>query len=188
MSHPRGVYRVFLLGLVLPSLSVSACASNEPPTVSGGGNGLPPTGTIRDGGSNDADGGADAGMDAAVDGGEPIGACNNQDDLAVIEDGTRLRDATRYCSFVFCAGLAGDGVFSRFSRCVTSCITMTVPELSSECAACYGNIESCGEEAFCRGRCQNNFCAPLCLECLNEAGCVSEFEACRGLPGSGCEL
>jgi len=173
------VYRVLLLGLCL---STSACSSDAPPTVSGNPSDPPPTGSIRDAGSGGVDGGADAG----IDGGEPTGACNNQDDLTVIEDGSRLREARRSCSFIFCAGIAGNG--QAFSDCVMGCITRTVPDLSLECAACYSSIEVCGEEAFCRGRCQNNLCAPLCLDCLSEAGCISDFEACRGLPGNDCDL
>lgn len=179
------ISRRIIVPCIEPFYSASASRHRHaPPTVSGDPSGPPPTGSIRDAGSGGVDGGADAGMD----GGEPTGACNNDSDLAVIEDGSRLRNATRDCSFAVCAGLAGDEVLSLFSRCVTSCITMMVPELSTECAACYGRIEQCGDEAFCRGRCQLNLCAPLCLDCLNEAGCVSDFEECRGLPGSGCDL
>lgn len=175
------MYRVILLGLM-----ISACSSTDPETVSGNPSGPPPSGSIPGGGSGELDGGVDGG----VDGGEPAGACDNESDLAVIEDGSALRNATRYCSFVECASLAGGslpGGGDAFSRCVATCITMRLPDLSSECAACYGRLEQCGDAAFCRGRCQNNLCVPLCLDCLTEAECISAFEECRGLPGSGCE-
>jgi hypothetical protein len=166
-------------------LCVVGCTEEVPPTVSGEGNdgvtiGRPP-GTGGSGGSP----GADGGTDAEVDGGEPGGACNNESDLGAIEGANdRLRDIARDCGVFLCVNLVGNGEL--YGNCVSTCVQNSVQGLSFECAACYGDLERCGHDAFCRARCQNNTCSTACLECLSGADCFLEFESCRGLPGNGC--
>lgn len=129
----------------------------------------------------------DGGTDGAVDGGESTGACDNESDLEALEGvGNDARNIARICGSV---NNIPSCVFTiqPYEECVTECVEEEVPGLSTECAACYGALEQCGRASFCQAQqCQFDGCSTLCLNCLNLAGCIEEFEACRGLPGDGC--
>jgi hypothetical protein len=119
-------------------------------------------------------------------GGAGIGACDNESDLEALEGAdSSPRDIARDCGRMFeCANAIG--ITGRYGDCVSDCVEETVDGLSTECSSCYGALERCGLEAFCRPQCQVNTCSTLCLDCLNRADCIEEFEDCRGLPGDGC--
>lgn len=155
------------------------CTDNAPPTVPGG-----PGSGIGEGGGTGGAPGVDGGVDAGVDGGEPSGACENESDTDAIESAGGVRDIARNCGLILCANFVGNS--SGYESCVGACVANTVQGLSSECAACYGGIERCSLDAFCRQRCQNDTCSMTCLECLNGGDCVTEFEECRGFRGDGC--
>jgi hypothetical protein len=168
-------------------LCAVGCTQEAPPTVSGDGHGHDgvtigrPPGAGGSGGSPGADGGADA----EVDGGEPGGSCNNESDLGAIEGANdRLRDIARDCGVFLCGNLVGNGEL--YGECVSTCVQNGVQGLSIECAACYGELERCGHDAFCRARCLSNTCSMIRMDCLGGADCFTEFESCRGLPGNGC--
>jgi len=123
-------------------------------------------------------------------GGGALGACDNDSDLEALEGaGDNVRDIARDCGLPnnvssFCANLIFNPPL--YEECITECVEEAVDGLSTECSACYGELERCGVESICRTQCQLNTCSTLCLDCLNLAGCIEEFEDCRGLPGDGC--
>jgi len=170
---------IFVVGCSDPSTA---------PAVAGGGGDLPITG-IRPGGSGGSAGAG--GIGGGAGGSETLGACDNGSDLDAIESaGESLRDIARDC------GLPNNPEFTcanliiingpQYGDCIGECVEDRVPDLSSECAACYGGVEQCGLNAFCRTQCQLNTCGVRCLDCLENAGCIEEYEECRGLPGDGC--
>lgn len=155
------------------------------PTAPGGGSGGP----IIGGGGNDSDAGIDPGLDGGLDAGlddaGPKGACDNESDLGALESaGDSLRNIARDCGQFSCVNNIGNSVL--YEDCVTRCVANSVQGLSTDCAGCYGGVERCGHDAFCRTRCQSDTCSVQCLDCLNGADCITEFEACRGLPGDAC--
>ena len=163
------------------SLCFVGCTESAPPTVTGSepGSGV---GVAMDdpGGSPVADGGADA----EVDGGEPEGACDNESDVEAL-DSENVRDVARVCGLPnlppFCLVNA-----QPYDECIAECAEDRVPGLSTECATCYGTLEQCGLDSSCGGQCQFDACRTPCFDCLNLAGCIEDFEDCRGLPGDGC--
>ena len=164
------------------------CTEQRAPAVTGG----PGSGVGVGGGGSGGSSAVDGGTDAAVDGGEPKGACDNESDLEALAGvGDDGRDIARICglpnnSSSFCASLIFNA--PQYEACITECVEEEVPGLSSECANCYGALERCGVAQIpsCRTQCQLNGCSTLCLDCLNLAGCIEEYEDCRGLPGDGC--
>lgn len=134
-------------------------------------------------GGDDGQGGV-GGSGAGGPSGEPVGACDNDSDLQVLASAGGVRDVARDCGILRCSGAIGDT--NVYEACVEACIENDVQGISTECAGCYGEMERCGFESFCQLRCQSNTCSPMCLSCLNDAGCTEEFEACRGLTGSEC--
>ncbi len=161
------------------SLCFVGCSEQQPPAVSGGSG----VGVVGGGGSGGASA-VDGGTDAEVDGGEPKGACDNESDLEALA-GDDVRDIARMC------GLPNMSPFclvnsQPYEECISECVADEVPGLSTECAACYGALERCNLDSFCRTQCQFNGCSTLCLDCLNLAGCIEEFEECTAIPGDGC--
>ncbi|RLB37310.1 MAG: hypothetical protein DRH30_13400, partial [Deltaproteobacteria bacterium] len=62
----------------------------------------------------------DGGTDAAVDGGEPKGACDNESDLGVIEGANpSVRDVARDCGSFECAIFFGNSL--GYESCVSGC-------------------------------------------------------------------
>jgi len=168
--------------LLLFALGLFGCGDDPPPTVSSGG-GRVPSGSV---GAPGATGGAGGGGGAGGAGGAaPKGACDNGTDLDAIEGASdTIRNIARNCGLTtICAASIGDS--EAYGQCVDVCVAARVPGISTDCADCYGNLESCGL-TLCRFKCQTNTCRILCLDCLNGEGCITEFEACRGIPGDGC--
>ncbi|MGB5503744.1 MAG: hypothetical protein WBM75_15195, partial [Polyangiales bacterium] len=117
-------------------------------------------------------------------GAAPEGACDNGPDLDAIEGANdTVRNIARNCGLIVCAASIGDS--EAYGQCVNVCVAARVPGISTDCADCYGNLESCGLTP-CRFQCQTNTCSILCLDCLNGRSCITDFEACRGIPGDGC--
>jgi hypothetical protein len=171
--------------LLILCLCVGGCSDDAPPPVTGR-----PGSGVGEGGGNAGTGGTGGGGGAGGVGGGAIGACDNESDLEALEGvGDDGRNIARICGslsnpFTICASLASSG--RQYERCIIACVEDEVPGLSSECAACYGALERCGLDSFCWARCQLNSCSPPCLDCLDLAGCIEEYEDCRGLPGDGC--
>ena len=177
----------FMKWLLVLSFCVAGCGNDAPPTVPGTGTPIPPG--MGTGGTGGVGGAGGFGGEGGVGGGA-LGACDNDADLEAIEgaDDT-MRNIARDCGLPnnvssFCASL----IFNppRYEECITDCVEESVDGLSAECSACYGELERCGLELLCRTQCQFNTCSESCLHCLNLAGCIEEFEDCRGLPGDGC--
>ena len=165
--------------LFVLSFCVAGCGNDAPPTVPGTGALIPPG--MGTGGTGGVGGAGGFGGEGGVGGGA-LGACDNDADDTV-------RNIARDCGLPnnassFCASL----IFNppRYEECITDCVEESVDGLSPECSACYGELERCGLELLCRTQCQFNTCSESCLHCLNLAGCIEEFEDCRGLPGDGC--
>lgn len=166
--------------LLLLGLVAVGCGENPPPTVGDSGSGVP-IGTMNGtGGVGGAGGGGGEG------GATSKGACDNASDIDAIEGAMgSLRDVASACGRTFdCATRIGNS--DSYGDCVSACVETGVTDLSTECAACYGGLERCGLSAFCRAECQSNNCSALCLNCLNDADCITNFEDCRGLPGDSC--
>ncbi len=165
------------------SLCFVGCTESAPPTVTGDNPGSGVGGGVEIGGSGGSPV-ADGGADAEVDGGEPEGACDNESDLEALL-GDDLRDVARICGSPnlppFCMVTN-----ESYDECVAACVEDRVPGLSTECATCYGTLEQCGFDSRCGPQCQFDACRTPCFDCLNLAGCVEDFEECRGLPGDGC--
>jgi len=178
---------VLLLGIC----AIGCADPSAPPTVSGSGDDLPIVG-IRGTGGSGGSGGA-GGIGGGTGGSEPQGACDNASDLDAIEDAEEsIRNIARDCGLPnspssICASLIIING-TQYGGCISECIEDRVPDLSSECAACYGAVEQCGLNSFCRTQCQLNTCSTFCLDCLENAGCIEEYEVCRGLPGDGCPV
>ena len=173
--------------LVVLSVFVVGCANDAPPAVPGTGTPVPPS--MGSGGTGGVGGAGGIGGEGGAGGGA-LGACDNESDLDALEaaDGAP-RDIARDCGLPnnvssFCANLIFNPPL--YEECITECVEETVDGLSAECSACYGELERCGLESFCRIQCQLNNCSRSCLDCLDLAGCIEEFEDCRGLPGDGC--
>lgn len=133
------------------------------------------------------DAGVDGGADGGPDGGEPLGACDNESDLQALEDSfDDARDVSRVCGWPNNDTLLLCLSVRPYDQCITACVADQIPDLSILCSACYGALEQCGLQSFCQARCQFDGCSAQCLDCLNGAGCLEEYEECRGLPGDGC--
>jgi hypothetical protein len=173
--------------LLLLCLCVAGCGNDAPPTVPGTGTPIPPG--MGTGGTGGVGGAGGFGGEGGVGGGAR-GACDNDSDLEALEGvDDNVRDIARICGLPnnvssFCAGF----IFNvpLYEECITDCVKEAVDGLSPQCSACYGALERCGLELFCRTQCQFDTCSESCLNCLNLAGCIEEFEDCRGLPGDGC--
>lgn len=163
---------------------VLGCADDTVPTAPGIGGPTPPGGFGGSGGSAGTGGtGGDGGAGGEP---EPRGACDNSTDLAAIEAAAQnLRDIASACGASLQCG-STTGISEQYGECVTDCVEVGVDGLSTECASCYGDLERCGLESFCRPQCQVNTCGTLCNDCLYNAGCIDEYERCRGLPGNSC--
>lgn len=169
--------------MLVCTLVVTACGNDRVPVL--GESGPAPNVVSRgvapgNGGTGGAlDGGVDGGADSGVD----AGACDNRADLVAIA-ATNLNAVTTFCTGFVCFNTLGN--FLAYEQCVNACVEENVSGLSSNCADCYGGVARCGLDAFCFGVCQFNTCGLQCLNCLSFAGCLTEFEECRGLPGDGC--
>lgn len=166
--------------LLILALGMLGCGDEPPPTIGGNGNGAPVGDTSGRGGSGGEGGGGGEG------GAETKGACDNGSDLDAIEGASGgLRNIARDCGRSFdCAPDLGSS--NAYGECVSDCVEGSVAGLSMNCASCYGDLEGCGFAASCRPLCLINTCSPQCLNCLNDADCITAFEDCRGLPGDGC--
>jgi hypothetical protein len=178
----------FMKWLVVLCLCVVGCADDGPPRIPGNGTPIPPgTGSGGNGGAGGVGGVGGAG---GVGGGA-LGACDNDRDLEASEDvGDNVRDIARICGLPNNPSSWCGLIFNLqdYEECINQCVEREVPGLSSECAACYGALERCGVAHMpsCRTPCQQNSCGDSCLTCLEGAGCIENFEDCRGLPGDGC--
>lgn len=133
------------------------------------------------------DGSVDGSVDGGADAGEPLGACDNESDLEALDDAIDdARDVARVCGWPNNASLLLCLSLRPYDQCITQCVVDEIPDLSIECAACYGALEGCSLQSFCQARCQFDGCSAQCLDCLNGAGCLEDYEECRGLPGDGC--
>ena len=157
---------------------VLACACADDGSRAVGPSGAPPNvvGRPISGGGGSSGAGGSGGTS------EP-GACDNPEDLEALAAVVPSAELT-FCAGLFCLPDLFDA--RRYQNCVSLCMTSEISELSLLCAVCYGESASCGLAARCTSLCQFNTCALPCLNCLQNAGCLDSFEACRGLPGSGC--
>jgi hypothetical protein len=171
--------RYFLLLAVF----ASGCGEPSQPPAAPGGGGGPVNVTGVNGGTGGSDGAGGVGG-AGGAGGKAAGACDNASDLEALGVTGGVRDVARDCGVLRCAGMVANS--DAYEACISSCVENDVQGLSSECAGCYGSMERCGFDSFCQLRCRNDTCDPICLSCLRIAGCIEEFEVCRGLAGNEC--
>lgn len=174
--------------LLILGLGVLGCGDDPPPTIGGSGD-RTPIGNIggpsSSGGQGGAGGQGGVGGQGGAGGATPKGACDTDSDFEAIDGASgSLRNIARDCGLFACIANVGNSV--AYGACVSDCVEGRVTNLSTDCAGCYGDVERCGLSAFCRPKCQANTCSALCLSCLTDADCISDFEDCRGLPGNGC--
>ena len=183
----RGITVGFMKWLLVLSFCVIGCASDDPPTVPGNGTPIPPA--MGAGGTGGDGGAGGVGGEGGVGGG-PKGACYNESDLEALEAADEiLRNIASDCGSPTNPSRCAAVVImnsERYGECIADCVEESVDGLSPECSSCYGDLEQCGLDEFCRSECQRNPCSEACLDCLGLAGCLAEFEECRGLPGDGC--
>jgi len=165
------------------TLLVTACGNDSLPALGEGGPVRNVDSRSVDSGQGGTGGELDGGVDGGLDGGVDAGACDNPADLDAIT-ATNLNTVMTFCTGLACLNTIGDSL--PYEQCVNACVAQNVPGLSFECTDCYGGVARCGLDAFCLSVCQFNTCGLQCLNCLDFAGCLTEFEECRGIPGNGC--
>jgi hypothetical protein len=171
--------------LLIFALGLLGCGDDPPPTVSSGSDRVPSGSSGGTGATGGAGGGGGEAGAGGAGGAAPKGACDNGTDLDAIEAASEsIRNIARDCGLFVCAASVGNS--NAYGVCVEDCVSDRVPALSTDCAGCYDNLERCGLAALCRFQCQANTCSALCLNCLNGASCITDFEQCRGLPGDSC--
>jgi hypothetical protein len=116
------------------------------------------------------DTGTAADTGTASDTGTMMGACTNAADQAVVDETDVAAEAEACGRDCFGGGM-----------CVTECMRDDVG-LSMECASCFGDTAECTRDN-CLTACLGTDEA-RCTMCRREAGCLGDFEACSGLPGS----
>ncbi|MEM8605965.1 MAG: hypothetical protein AAGF92_02620 [Myxococcota bacterium] len=150
---------------------------------SGGSNG---TGGFSGNGGGGAGAGGEAG--AGGDNGFSGSACINDPDSAVISAAVpNLRQRSAACG-VSCQMATG----LEFLACVDECFTLSVPDLSTGCKACYLELATCaGPE--CNAICAHedgNACSPDCLGndplCANYPACLDALNNCAGRVSLDC--
>lgn len=165
---------------LMVALMLVGCGGEGSPWSPGGITNIP--GTITGGGGTSGTGGMGG---AGGSGGGASGACDNPSDLDAIEGAApSIRDIARNCGLTSCALFVLNG--PAYQICVDACVGSSVEGLSTPCARCYGALERCGRDALCFESCSLNTCSSFCTDCLAAAGCITEFEECRGLPGDDC--
>jgi len=113
-----------------------------------------------------------------------MGACDNQDDvdaLALLQP-SNARQVAANRGLVSCSHLVA--LPAEFVNCVTGWVEQDVPGLSSECAACYGDLAWCS--LGCLTACNVNSCTPLCLTCTDYDVCLAELDQCAGRRSLDC--
>ncbi|MDH3726698.1 MAG: hypothetical protein OER77_04130 [Myxococcales bacterium] len=173
--------------MLICTVIVTGCANDPPPPFAPGSEGgfVPDFLTrVVDPGGGGAGGGLDGGIDSGVDGGVDGGWCDNLPDLEALA-AANVSSVTALCTGLVCLNTLGNTVLHQ--QCVSACLEQNISGLSSECAVCYAGVAGCALDALCYGVCQFNTCGLQCLNCLSFAGCLIEFEACRGIPGTVCD-
>lgn len=100
------------------------------------------------------------------------GACQNEQDCAVIVDGSATK-AGKSCGLNCVAD-------ENRKDCVTSCFVETA-HTSVECSTCYGALLDCVIEN-CFSVCATASDSQECVDCRDENGCDPEFRSCTGAP------
>ena len=161
------------------------CASESPPAVDSGVGDPGIVGGPVQTGTGGIGGAAGAGGQGGAGGAPTLGLCANVDDFDALATTPNIGATNTFCSGVICLNAIGNPPFYR--TCVGDCVARSVPGLSIGCADCYGDVSTCGLNAFCLNQCQFNACSRLCLNCLESAGCLERFEFCSGFPVSPCD-
>lgn len=157
---------------------------------------MPPIGnTGGTGGSGATGGNAGAGGNAGQGGNSGAGgigirdACITPSDmmtLSALQPNARQVSAT--CGVVNCSAQLGQGE-AVFTECATACMELQVPDLSTLCATCYGQLAWCAG-LLCNGTCANNACSVPCESCTQGADypeCFAALAECTGRTSTDCE-
>ena len=130
-----------------------------------------------------SDTGTDTGTDDTTTGPTDGGACTGDTDMAFLEaeqrdDGGQgydvAVDAARDCGLT-CLSAADS------RECLIDCmIDEKGVDVSRDCAGCYGDTMTCTVQN-CLAQCVVDSTSQECLDCQEEAGCVSAFYECTGL-------
>jgi hypothetical protein len=103
-----------------------------------------------------------------------VGACTNVADQAIINGTTVDQDA------VAGACASGCATSQEFGQCISDCM-VTDAGLSEECSDCYGTAADCGKTS-CMIQCMAGYESQACIDCIENAGCNSDFGTCSGIP------
>ncbi|MGB5813474.1 MAG: hypothetical protein WBG86_23260 [Polyangiales bacterium] len=191
-----------LSGPLLVCLVTAACAegreSETPLVVTGG--------TSGNGGSHVGAGGGGGGAEAPFCTTSDNAAALESFELELEPGGRRVEgargvaDLTFRCQFVGADGDPAKGCEPEtltliqalgndddladeeeaLANCLRGCLAEDVREVSQSCRDCFA-IQTACESRFCLGICQTD-ANYVCGECIDESGCLVEFQACSGLP------
>jgi len=192
------------LAIVL-ALGLSACnEDNVPPAPGAGGTRPPPPGTGGTGGSgatggtaggggNAGDGGSagNGGMGggagaAGMGGNASLGNCSDERDFAELASLQPSNPRTLAASVATNPCIVELPDEPRFTACVETQIQNTLPNLSDDCAACYGDLALCSVPNNCNIACQSNSCVPGCLACSGYEACREKLRVCTGRTPPEC--
>ena len=116
-----------------------------------------------------------------------MAACDNATDFAALANRQPDNARTLAASVAVqqCNHLILDQAM--FTECVTLGVANddSVPNLSLECATCYGELAWCSVPN-CNVACQNDSCLPGCLTCLGYDVCRQALNDCTGRTPPEC--
>jgi len=183
-----------LTGLaILLALAIGGCNDETPPAAPCcRGEVVPPV--VGSGGTGGGGGIGGAGGEAGEGGRGGAGglrdACNNASDLAALAglEPNNARQVSASCGTVDCSNELGQGQ-AVFTECVTGCVENKVPDLSPECATCYGDLAWCAG-LLCNTSCANLSCGTGCLMCtqgtFDYQQCLVRLSLCAGRESIDC--
>ena len=98
------------------------------------------------------------------------GACTNPADESVLMT-VDIQAETRTCTLQCLTSQTRE-------QCIASCVVNRTG-LGAGCALCYAGSANCGV-LNCAGPCALDQSSPGCVSCLEDAGCIDEFDLCAG--------
>lgn len=171
-----------LSALALGAFSVVACGDDDDSSKGNNGGtagtgatssdaGEPPVGAGGSDGTG-ATGGAPPNMNVACDP-EADGVCQNSNDCPFVESGEARILAGNCGRECLTSGNTDEA-------CPLTCLQDEI-DISDECGTCYADTAVCGI-MNCAAECLADPEAAVCVNCLVDSGCRSDFNDCSGLP------
>jgi len=164
----------FISALALVTLSVAACGGDDDDDDNGGNAGTSGTAgtSTSDGGEPPSStGGAPPTMNVMCDPSAET-TCQNDTDCPFVESGEARLTSGQCGRMCLLSG-------SMDPACAVDCILGEI-EMTADCADCYAGATACGTE-FCAEECIDDPEAEICVTCLVDNNCRSDFNDCSGL-------